>query len=49
MDKPVCGYCKLDFEEHPVLHCLYVYEAVLDGIGKVVGYEMKPAPVEKHG
>lgn len=47
MDKPVCGYCKLDYEDHPVFHCLYSYEATLDAHGVVVGYEMKHAPIEE--
>lgn len=44
-EKPVCGYCRLDFEDHPVMHCLYAYEEVLDSHGKVVGYEMTVAPI----
>jgi hypothetical protein len=47
-EKPVCGYCKLDFEEHPVTQCLYVYEEVLDAHGKVVGYMMSAAPIKRH-
>lgn len=44
--KPVlCGYCKLDMDEHPFLHCLYDYVPVLDGHGKVVGYEMIDSPL----
>ena len=47
-EKPiVCGYCRLPFLEHPVMQCLYVYEPRLDAKGRIIGYGMKPAPIEK--
>lgn len=41
----LCGYCKLDFEAHPVLHCFYAYNPILDGNGKVIGYQMIDSPL----
>lgn len=41
----LCGYCKLELNAHPILHCLYTYVPILDGIGKLVGYEMIDSPI----
>lgn len=36
----LCGACRIGFLEHPVTQCPFVYLAVKDPAGKVVGYEM---------
>lgn len=45
MKKPVCGFCKLDFDLHPLPHCDYTYIPVFEGIGRVIGYEMIDSPI----
>lgn len=45
-DQPViCGYCKLPYDEHPVLQCLYAFTAIRDGQGKLIGYEVIDSPL----
>lgn len=41
----LCGYCKLDYAEHPVIHCLYTYIPILDSHGVIVGYKMIDSPI----
>lgn len=41
----ICEHCKLDFEEHPTLNCLYSYQPILDSHGVIVGYQMIDSPI----
>jgi hypothetical protein len=40
-----CGYCQVDFLDHPVEQCKYTYTPILDEKGLVIGYHLIDSPL----